>query len=79
MNTTLNPTDVGTRWENFRKTGISTWLHSPSFLSLVGMEPSTSDDIVVKKTEITVDPLLVYANGSLDKLINTYSIVIYIL
>ena len=50
VNTTLNPADVGTRWENVKKTAISTWLDGPSFLSHVGMEPSTSDNIVVKKT-----------------------------
>ena len=55
-NTTLNPADVGTRWENVKNAGILTWLDGPSFLLHVGMEPSTSDDIVVKNTGITADP-----------------------
>ena len=59
VNTTLNPADVGTRWENVRKTGISTWLDGPCFLSHVGIEPSTPDDIAIRKTGITADPLLV--------------------
>ena len=33
VNTKLNPVDVGTRWENVKKSGrpISTWLDSPKF------------------------------------------------
>ena len=64
VSTTLSPADVRARWENVKKAGISTWLESPSFLSHVGMESSTSDDIVVKQTGITANPLLVCANGS---------------
>ena len=71
VNTSLNPADVGTRWQSVKKSGISTWLEGPKFLLDVGLVPGPPAEIVVKKTGITVDPLLVSARGGLDSLIET--------
>ena len=36
VNTSLNPADVGTRWQSVKKSGLSTWLEGPKFLLDVG-------------------------------------------
>ena len=71
VNTSLNPADVGTRWQSVKKSGLSTWLEGPKFLLDVGLVPGPPAEVVVKKTGITVDPPLVSARGGLDNLIET--------
>ena len=72
VHTSLNPADVGTRKNSFKRSGcFELWLGGPSFLLQTGIESRPVDpSVVVRKTNITSELGFDKGKMCLDKLID---------